>query len=597
MDDFDYHYTYDKTDKTTNQLEYIYDDIVDAISEVDVDDQDSDCYAYDETGQLIKDKSNDIESIIWTVTGKVKKIIYDNDLNLDLETNVSWVEFEYDAMGVRVSKKVHSDFIIPSGHSGPDEIVIQDITTYYMHDASGNVLATYEHFIDYPEYPQEPIDPETFTLNEHHIYGNKRLGVTKEMIDMNLTYSPDTYHQRILGEKSYELSNHLGNVLNTVSDRLLANYTGDDIDYYDADVLSYTDYYPYGMVLRRGSDGGSYRYGFQGQEMDDEVKGEGNSVNYKYRMHDPRIGRFFAVDPLEAKYPHNSPYAFSENRLLDGVELEGLEFYYSADGVLLGQVGTDQTILVIKSGTISNESAKNYIKTINQKDPMFANAYEFRMTKNSERFSETSFDTQKNIMMSILEREGIYVKNIYSKHEIYFRDGAAATDDHGVFVTNTLFIHNDEYLYNSYWNVVFLFLHEEGHSIAARDNVANWRTPGPLTHFNIHFSVMSNEKIFDKTTDALKKYAFGVANGYLKSIELQLRDDLYIGIPNATEQERRDAYQENKWLIDKYYDAVGKLNSLQEKYKGIYPEYSKNVIYTPKNYEEQIEKNIQKYNR
>jgi RHS repeat-associated protein len=71
---------------------------------------------------------------------------------------------------------------------------------------------------------------------------------------------------------------------------------------------------------------GAYRYGFQGQEKDDEVKGEGNSVNYKYRMHDPRIGRFFAVDPLAGKYPHNSPYAFSENRVIDGVELEGLEY-------------------------------------------------------------------------------------------------------------------------------------------------------------------------------------------------------------------------------------------------------------------------------
>jgi len=43
-------------------------------------------------------------------------------------------------------------------------------------------------------------------------------------------------------------------------------------------------------------------------------------------MHDPRVGRFFAVDPLTAKYPWNSPYAFSENRVIDGVELEGLEW-------------------------------------------------------------------------------------------------------------------------------------------------------------------------------------------------------------------------------------------------------------------------------
>lgn len=70
-----------------------------------------------------------------------------------------------------------------------------------------------------------------------------------------------------------------------------------------------------------------YFYGFQGQESDPEIKGEGNSINYKYRMHDPRIGRFFCIDPLSSKYPHNSPYAFSENRVIDGVELEGLEVF------------------------------------------------------------------------------------------------------------------------------------------------------------------------------------------------------------------------------------------------------------------------------
>ena len=68
-----------------------------------------------------------------------------------------------------------------------------------------------------------------------------------------------------------------------------------------------------------------YRYGFQGQEKDDELKGDGNSVNFEFRMHDPRIGRFFAVDPLTTNYPWNSPYAFSENQVIHLIELEGLE--------------------------------------------------------------------------------------------------------------------------------------------------------------------------------------------------------------------------------------------------------------------------------
>ena len=79
------------------------------------------------------------------------------------------------------------------------------------------------------------------------------------------------------------------------------------------------------LVPNRHGSSASYRYGFQGQEKDDELKGEGNSLNYTFRMHDPRVGRFFASDPLEKSYPWNSPYAFSENRVLDRGELEGLE--------------------------------------------------------------------------------------------------------------------------------------------------------------------------------------------------------------------------------------------------------------------------------
>ncbi len=81
------------------------------------------------------------------------------------------------------------------------------------------------------------------------------------------------------------------------------------------------------LVPNRHGSSNSYRYGFQGQEKDDELKGEGNSLNYTFRMHDPRVGRFFARDPLFRQYPWNSDYAISENRLLDGIDFEGREFF------------------------------------------------------------------------------------------------------------------------------------------------------------------------------------------------------------------------------------------------------------------------------
>lgn len=63
---------------------------------------------------------------------------------------------------------------------------------------------------------------------------------------------------------------------------------------------------------------------FQGQEK--QAGFDLGWYHFKYRMHDPAIGRFGMVDPLADKYSYNSTYAFSENRLIDGIELEGLEY-------------------------------------------------------------------------------------------------------------------------------------------------------------------------------------------------------------------------------------------------------------------------------
>ena len=91
-------------------------------------------------------------------------------------------------------------------------------------------------------------------------------------------------------------------------------------------VLKGNDSFPFGMLVpNRNYSSPSYRYGFQGQEKDNEIKGIGNSVNYKFRMHDPRVGRFFAIDPLTKKYPHYTPYSFSGNRVIALKEFEGLE--------------------------------------------------------------------------------------------------------------------------------------------------------------------------------------------------------------------------------------------------------------------------------
>jgi RHS repeat-associated protein len=63
--------------------------------------------------------------------------------------------------------------------------------------------------------------------------------------------------------------------------------------------------------------------GYQGSERDDDVKGEGNSHTTFYRMHDPRLGRWFSVDPLANKYPGMSPYNFVSNCPIRFVDNDG----------------------------------------------------------------------------------------------------------------------------------------------------------------------------------------------------------------------------------------------------------------------------------
>jgi RHS repeat-associated protein len=94
---------------------------------------------------------------------------------------------------------------------------------------------------------------------------------------------------------------------------------------------------------RSFSAGNGYRYGFNGKENDNEVKGEGNQIDYKNRIYDPRIGRFLSVDPLTHKYPMLTPYQFASNSPISGVDLDGLEYYYAADGNLIAKSRDNNT--------------------------------------------------------------------------------------------------------------------------------------------------------------------------------------------------------------------------------------------------------------
>ncbi|HTJ48152.1 MAG TPA: hypothetical protein VL443_01780 [Cyclobacteriaceae bacterium] len=93
----------------------------------------------------------------------------------------------------------------------------------------------------------------------------------------------------------------------------------------ESPVVSGNDYYPFGLTYNSYSRENSVpnKFKFQDQEHVDDLGLNWDS--FKWRNHQPDIGRFFNIDPLADKYVYNSPYAFSENKVIAHRELEGLE--------------------------------------------------------------------------------------------------------------------------------------------------------------------------------------------------------------------------------------------------------------------------------
>ena len=442
FDRFTYHYT-----PGTNQLQWVEDAIAPGVVNYDVEEQVSGNYGYDAIGNLLHDNAEDIEDIRWNIYGKVTAVYRSSG------SSKPGLEFMYDAAGRRIAKTV-----IPAAGN--------KWTEFYTLNAQGNILAIYRAGTD-------DEDEHYLRLTENVMYGSNRLGTwTRDELIRFEAQAPavQSLHR---GTKQYELSDHLGNVHVTLSDRKRLICDDEEAQYYEPEIRNTYDYYAFGMLMEerkqyRGncelisdttytevfndqfssattdwfyvddmsnpavtggnmrltkanvslvrlftaipgkqyrmrfrvtlppclssvmvlanldnsstmlctasqayefvftansSSGGvgfiapipykgcvldidyvileemnitdslvceddtaAYRFGFNGQMKDNEISGiDGGHLSFEYRIHDARIGRFLSVDPLFSNYPYNSPYAFAQNCVISGADLEGKE--------------------------------------------------------------------------------------------------------------------------------------------------------------------------------------------------------------------------------------------------------------------------------
>jgi len=197
----------------------------------DIDNQQVDNYRYDSIGNMVSDVRSGVDSIKWNVYGKVARIYKHDTMS---------IIYAYDAAGNRISKSVISK-------------TKDTVQTFYVRDATGNILSTYA-------YRDTSVNNGQLSQIEVNLYGSSRLGMTTLATNVqDPTPTPKTnivglgYGENITftrGKKFFELTNHLGNVLATVSDRKVGvSVNNTTIDSYNPVINSAQEYYPFGMLM------------------------------------------------------------------------------------------------------------------------------------------------------------------------------------------------------------------------------------------------------------------------------------------------------------------------------------------------------------
>jgi len=301
---------------------------------VDIDNETSKYnYKYNSIGELVHDSAGGIDTVLWTIYGKPKTI---------KKHNGDSIVFFYDPFGNRLEKRYYP-------HSG-----ISD-TTKYTREANGSIMAIYDRKKD------------TVRLDEFEIYGIKRIGSLDTVMRIKKPAtgvgSIDSLTTNYLeGQKQYELDNHLGNVLATVSDKKIPidTVSTDSLaKYYLPVVITASDYYPFGMVepgrsyLLTGDS--AYRFAFNGKEKTNEVYGSADLYDYGMRFYDPRLGRFLSMDPLAPKYPFYTPYSFAGNKPIWAIDVDGLEEAFASDEI---HDGTTYRVYTPNPGYTKDDAGK-----------------------------------------------------------------------------------------------------------------------------------------------------------------------------------------------------------------------------------------------
>ncbi len=240
-------------------------------------------YAYDANGNMVSDENKDIMEITYNHLNLPLKITFGGEVTKK-------IEYLYDAAGVKVQKMVTDDAVVAITDYLGGYQYVDEVLQYFPTD-EGYVKSTLVNDVNHYNY----------VYNYTDLSGNIRLSYGWDETEQSL---------KILEENNYYPF-------------------GLKHSNYNFDEKQYQESISGGVKIEDVVGGvGSYKVKFQGQERQDELGLNWDS--FKYRNYDYAMGRFMSIDPLAEDYTYNSTYAFQENKMGMGRELEGLELDMSA---------------------------------------------------------------------------------------------------------------------------------------------------------------------------------------------------------------------------------------------------------------------------
>jgi RHS repeat-associated protein len=219
-------------------------------------------------------------------------------------------------------------------------------------------------------------------------------------------------------------------------------------------------------------------------EKDNEIKGNGNSLDFGARIYDTRLGRWLSLDPLQAKYPNLSPYNFCANNPIFYIDPDGKKLKPS-DAFLKTEIGA--VMLQLKnSNSIYKEIVKDYSKS-NKHHLVFQNgeADQVLLPNGLDAWTKKSW-FQFNYYGKMMDFQ--------SKQQYDFDKTMKVTDEQG-----------NSYSRNKI-DIAALLIHEGIHSLM--------NAKGEIESGEGDNSHKDYGKYFDKSLSALKEYNTDNKLGY-----------------------------------------------------------------------------------